>query len=453
MQLDSQQAITALQQKTEIPPAWKGQDALEAEYNPQMHPINNRSLYPDVVSEEGVERVTRVSLNLQQLATKRMCELMVGIAPKRVYKPENVQEQQAADLIESIYEKQRIDSLNRKRLIPYFAACEMATLWYAVEAPNIDYTEPANIKVRTRVFSPMYGHTLYPLFDEYGDMIAFSVSYRIKQGKEQIEYFETFTADLHVRWRYTAHAWEEEVREVVTYGKIPAIYIKRDAPIWGDTSPLVYEMEWSLSRNGNYLRKNSKPLLAVYAEDEITFGNEKSETREFKGVFQFPSGSKLEYVTWSQSTETLRFHVEALRSWFFTQLQLPDWSYDKMSQQALSGESRKQMFIDAMLKVQDEAGAVGEFLEREVNVVKAFAATIAPHLQRAIEALRFEVIITPYSINDEKETISNLQAANGGKPLISHRESVELYGHSSNVAATLEEINEENKATAFEPTI
>lgn len=47
-----------------------------------------------------------------------------------------------------------------------------------------------------------------------------------------------------------------------------------------------------------------------------------------------------------------------------------------MSQRALSGESRKQMFIDAMLKVQDEAGAVGEFLERGVNFVKAFSAMI-----------------------------------------------------------------------------
>ena len=80
-----------------------------------------------------------------------------------------------------------------------------------------------------------------------------------------------------------------------------------------------------------------------------------------------------EYVTWQQAVENLKFYVEQLRSLFFTQLQLPDWSYEKMSQQALSGESRKQMFIDAQLKVKDESGRLIEFFDREMNVVKAFA--------------------------------------------------------------------------------
>lgn len=283
--------------------------------------------------------------------------------------------------------------------------------------------------------------------------MAFSVGYRVKQGKSETQVFETFTKDLHIRWKQGAGGWQEEVREAVTYGKIPVIYAKRDEPIWEDTSPIVYELEWSLSRNGNYLRKNSKPILSIYADEEIEVGKEGSQDKEFKGVFQFPQGSKLEYVTWSQSTETLKFHVDALRSWFFTQLQLPDWSYDKMSQQALSGESRKQMFTDAMTKVEDEAGDIRAFMEREVNVVKAFAAIVAPGLEQAINSLRFKVVITPYTINDEKETINNLQAANGGKALISHLESIELFGHSSNPKATLEEMQEEDKVSAFEPTI
>ena len=451
LQLQAQEAIAALKNKTDIPPSWQTQ--LQKEYDPKLHPINNKNLYPDVVTDEGIEPVTRVALNLQKLATKRMCALTVGIPAKRVYKPENEQEQQAADLIESIFEAQRINSLNRTRLIPYFAACEMATLWYAIPEEHNEYTVPSKIKIRTRVFSPMTGHELYPLFDEYGMMMAFSVGYRVKQGKSEIQVFETFTKDLHIRWKQGAGGWQEEVREAVTYGKIPVIYAKRDEPIWEDTSPIVYELEWSLSRNGNYLRKNSKPILSIYADEEIEVGKEGSQDKEFKGVFQFPQGSKLEYVTWSQSTETLKFHVDALRSWFFTQLQLPDWSYDKMSQQALSGESRKQMFTDAMTKVEDEAGDIRAFMEREVNVVKAFAAIVAPGLEQAINSLRFKVVITPYTINDEKETINNLQAANGGKALISHLESIELFGHSSNPKATLEEMQEEDKVSAFEPTI
>ena len=450
LKLQAQEAIAALKNKTDCPPPWA---ELEKEYDPKHHPINDKSIYPDVVTDAGIEYVTRVSLNLQKLATKRMCALTVGIPPKRVYKPADEQQQQAADLIESIFEAQRINSLNRERLIPYFAACEVATLWYAVAEEHEEYTVPSSLKIRTRVFSPMKGHDLYPLFDEYGKMIAFSVGYRVKRDKREISVFETFTKDLHIRWVQDGKGWTEELREKVTYGKIPVVYAKRDEPIWEGTSYLVYELEWSLSRNGNYLRKNSKPILSIYADEEIEVGKEGSQDKEFKGVFQFPQGSKLEYVTWAQSTETLNFHVDALRSWFFTQLQLPDWSYEKMSQQALSGESRKQMFTDAMTKVEDEAGEIRAFMEREINVVKAFSAIIAPSLEKAIKALRFKVVITPYTINDEKETINNLQAANGGKPLISHLESIEMFGHSSNPKETLEEMQEEEKVNAFEPTI
>ena len=168
---------------------------------------------------------------------------------------------------------------------------------------------------------------------------------------------------------------------------------------------------------------------------------------------QYPSNGRAEYVTWQQAVENLKFYVEQLRSLFFTQLQLPDWSYEKMSQQALSGESRKQMFIDAQLKVKDESGRLIEFFDREMNVVKAFAKIMLGESYAAdIDALKVETLITPYAITDEKDTINNLQAANGGKPLMSQRESIELYGHSDDVDKTMQEIAEEDKRVAFELT-
>ena len=119
-----------------------------------------------------------------------------------------------------------------------------------------------------------------------------------------------------------------------------------------------------------------------------------------------------------------------------------------MSQQALSGESRKQMFIDAQLKVKDESGRLIEFFDREMNVVKAFAKIMLGEGYAAdIDALKDETLIT-----DEKDTINNLMAANGGKALMSQRESIEMYGHSDDVDKTLREIAEEDKIDAFEMT-
>lgn len=124
-----------------------------------------------------------------------------------------------------------------------------------------------------------------------------------------------------------------------------------------------------------------------------------------------------------------------------------------MSQQALSGESRKQLFIDAQMKVHDESGRLLEFFDREVNVVKAFLKTMLPErYHKDIDELRVENQITPFSITDRKENVDMLMAANGGKAIMSQRESIEEFGHSDDVDETLREIEEEDKIDAFAMT-
>lgn len=445
--------IAALKEKTIVVPVWSGRYGLVQQFDPTKHPVMNKQKYPDIVTEEGIEYVTRVTCDLQRLATKRMTELVTGIPPKRVYTPENDRQKQIAAYIESIYDRNRINSVNNERLNMLFAGCEVFTLWYAIEERNTLYGFTSPLKLRCRNFSPMLGDELYPLFDEYGDMIAMSVGYTRKKGRKFVQYFDTYTADKHIKWSNENGGWAEVENENITLGKIPGVYAWRPTPIWEDTSKTVYEIEWALSRNGNYLRQNSKPIFIVFADEAISYGDEKSPNKEFRSVMQYPQNGRAEYVTWAQAVENLKFYVEQLRDLFFTQLQLPDWSYGKMSQQALSGESRKQMFIDAQLKVKDESGRLIEFFDREMNVVKAFAKIMLGEGYAAdIDALKVETLITPFAITDEKDTINNLMAANGGKALMSQRESIEMYGHSDDVDKTLQEIAAEDKIDAFELT-
>lgn len=445
--------IAALKEKTIVVPVWSGRFGLVQQFDPTKHPVMNKQKYRDIVTDEGIEYVTRVTCDLQRLATKRMTELVTGIPPKRVYTPDNDRQKQIAAYIESIYDRNRINSVNNERLNMLFAGCEVFTLWYAIEERNTLYGFSSPLKLRCRNFSPMLGDELYPLFDEYGDMIAMSVGYTRKKGRKYVQYFDTYTADKHIKWSNENGGWAEVENENITLGKIPGVYAWRPTPIWEDTSKTVYEIEWALSRNGNYLRQNSKPIFIVFADEAISYGDEKSPNREFRSVMQYPQNGRAEYVTWAQAVENLKFYVEQLRDLFFTQLQLPDWSYGKMSQQALSGESRKQMFIDAQLKVKDESGRLIEFFDREMNVVKAFAKIMLGESYAAdIDALKVETLITPFAITDEKDTINNLMAANGGKAIMSQRESIEMYGHSDDVDKTLREIAEEDKIDAFEMT-
>lgn len=450
-ELTDDEKISLLCEKGIYPPVWGGENGIESEYNALKHPVMNNNTYQDIIDAEGRKPVTRIALPFQKLAAKRMTELVTGIPVRRVYKPKNERQKEVAAFIESVFGRVRIDSENVRRFNRLYACCEIMTLWYAVQQPNALYNGVrSQIKLRCRTFSPMMGDKLFPLFDEYGDMVAMSIGYERKVGKKTVSFFDTYSATKHVKWSNEEGTMKEVTRENITLGKIPAVYAWREKPIWEDTSNMVYEMEWSLSRNGNYIRENSKPLFAVFADEQIAYGDEKSGDKEFRSVLQFPKGSTAQYVTWQQSIESLKFQTSELRNLFFTSLQLPDWSYEKMSQVALSGESRKQLFIDAQLKVKDEKGPLIEFLDREVNVVKAFAKIILGGSYEAdVDALTVEQVITPFSITDEKDDITNLMTANGGKALMSHRESLERFGQSDDVDKTLEEIKQDEMGDTF----
>jgi hypothetical protein len=445
-----EEVVKALQTKSIEVPDWED---LKAEYDPKEHPVIKDTNYADIVSVDGsVEKVTRIALDLQRLAAKRTTELCFGIPVKRVCSPQSPGETEVAKAIESILKRNRIESVNIERGNMLFSSCETATMWFATDEPNTLYGFESKLKLRCRNYSPMTGDSIYPLFDaETNDMIALSFGYIRKDGDKDIEYMDVYTADKHIRYKNDG-GWTEEISETTTLGKIPAVYCYRPTPAWEDTSSIVYEIEWALSRNGNYLRKNSKPMLILFANEEIPFGQEGNENKEFKTVGQYPQGSDLKYVTWEQAIENLKFFVGELRQSFFTQLQLPDWSYESMKSTPMSGEARKQMFIDAQLKVKDESGRLLEMMDREINVIKAFLKTMMPGKDADIDNLQVTTEITPFAINDDKETITNIMTATGGKAIMSQREGISNLGWSDNVDETMRQIQEESTADTFAMT-
>lgn len=441
--------IADLKHKIVTVPSWSD---LVKEYEPKHHPVMDRTRYPDIV-EDGITRpVTRVAFNTQKLCVKRLAGMCFGIPAQINFKPEanNTKQAEVAKYLSAIFERVRINSVNFERAKHYFAACEVFTLWYGVKSPNTLYGFKSDIKLRCRIFSPMNGDELYPLFDEYGDLIAFSIGYTEVTNQGTVEFFDTYTADKHYRWVNEGNGYVEEAAEEITTGKIPGTYIWRPEPGWEDSSPLVYDRERKMSLNGNYIDKNNKPVFVVYADDAMPFGEESVDNSEDRMILQLPKDGKAEYATWQQAVESLKFHVDTLKSAVFEQLQIPNWSYEDMKAVRTSGEGLKQLMIDAHLKVTEESGRLTEMLDREVNVVKSFLKTMLDAgYAEAIDSLQFEVVITPYIVSDEKERISNLALANGNKPMMSQKESIRKLGYSDDPEQTLKEIHEESIVDTF----
>ena len=214
----------------------------------------------------------------------------------------------------------------------------------------------------------------------------------------------------------------------------------------------MYEAEWTYSYNGNYVRKNSRPNWVVFCDpqDKVRVGQEKDDPRLGRNVLKYPANAKAEYKTWDQSIESIKFHTSELKANFFMGLQLPDMSMENMKTTPMSGEARKMMFIDAQMKVLDEAGIWIEYFDREMSVVKAFAEKMFPKLAEAIRSLEVENIITPFTIREEGERITNYTNATGGKPVMSQRTAVARLGMVDDVDEEMKQIEDEEKLDLFD---
>lgn len=450
--------IGDLKNKTIKVPCWGD---LEKEYDPQKHPVYTDRNYTDKNRKGKIEKMTRITYGIQKQACKRMKELMFTIPVKRIYTYTNEQEKQAASCMEAIYKKNHINSVNLKRSHKLFASCEMVTIWFAQPIATNYAGMESKLKLRCRTFSPMNGDELYPLFDEYDDMIALSVSYYRYSGTEKVAYFDTYTADAHYRWKNTRGKWEEDIKpEPIKIQKIQGVYIYRPEPIWEDQSDNGYELEWSQSRNGNYLRKNSRPTWVEYTDKtSIKHGQEPADDNAGRNILRYGQNDKAGYATWAQAIDSLKFHTEELRRNIHTSLQLPDMSMEQMKATPMSGEARKMLFIDCQMKVTDESGDWLEFFDRETNVIRAFCKIMFPTLASAFDSLVVENVITPYRIDSLSEDIKDGTNATGGKAVASRRTIIRRIGlvPEEEIDEEIERIeSEENTASDLfnnEPTI
>ncbi|MBQ9253256.1 MAG: phage portal protein [Bacteroidales bacterium] len=453
-------AISLLRQKDVNVPSWQ---ELERMYDKNQHMINDRSFRPDKKKDGVTYYVSRIPLGLQKIASERMSELMFSLPVIRKYNYPKENEdiyKEITNAIESIYKRVRIDTLNLDRGDYLFSSCEIATILYLKEEQNTKYGFDSKYKVRLKCYTPRNGDKLYPLFDDYGDMIAFSVEYKRKvmEKGNLVEYthFDTYTAKYIYNWTLkSGYADDAPVISENPIGKIPVSYCYRKEPIYADVCSrkygemgLVDEIEVAISDNSDVNRLNSAPILA--GKGLNTAGDQGGILR----FYDLGKDGELNYVTWQQATDSVRFQIETMIKLFFMQLQLPDLSFENLKALSLqSGEAMRMLLTDSHLKAGHEAGRFIEMFDREANIIKAVLKQMNIAWSEYIDKIEIEHEITPYIPNDEATALSNIQKATGGKAVMSQREGIEKLGYSKDPEQTLKDIQEEEKQSSINNNI
>jgi hypothetical protein len=396
-----------------------------------------------------MEPVARIALALQKLIVKRAVSFLFGNPVSLEVSTANESQANVKKAVERVLYDVKERSLNRRVARHLFSSTEVAEVWYPVEETNERYGFNSKTKLRCGIFSPLNGDTLYPYFDETGDMVAFSREFEVSLGNNKVRrYFETYTADFTYQFVQGEKGYEIVVGfpKANPIKKIPVIYAEQAAVEWADVQILIERLETLLSNFADTNDYHASPK--IFVTGEVTGFSRKGETG---AIIEGDENSTAQYLAWQNAPESVKLEIETLLRMIHTITQTPDISFDSIKGiGAVSGIALKLMFMDAHLKVQEHCEIFDDYLQRRINVVKAFIGEMNQKMKAEADKLMIEPVITPYMIVDEAAELKIWQDANGGNPVISQKASFAKAGLTADPDADFKQYQDEQSAkTAF----
>lgn len=439
-------------------------EAANKALNPQLHDINNPIIRRDkmvkvtddtqgesaqkVIDTDGestnfrTEKVARIALAIQKLIINRAVSFCFGNPIEYNATPANEKQELIMKALKRILYDVKSNSLNRKIGRSIFGYKECAEYWYPVVSEHRKYGFKSKFKLRCTLFSPAFGDTLYPYYDETGDMVAFSRSFsRTDNNSNSVGYFETFTDTEHCLWANGANGYElvDGYPKKIAIGKIPIVYGYQPKFETEDVDKLIDRLELLLSNFADTNDYHASPK--IFVTGNISGWSKKGESGS---VIEGEDGATMQYVSWQSAPEAVKLEIETLLRMIYTITQTPDISFDSVKGLgSISGVALKLLFMDAHLKVQEKREILDEYLQRRVNVLMAYVGLMNTALEDECAQMEVQPEIVPYLITSDMDDLNYWLAANGNKPVLSQEESVERAGLSRDVTKTMKLLNEQ----------
>jgi SPP1 family phage portal protein len=423
-------------------------DPDDPDYYPENETVLNVTAGAARQSGYRLEPVARVALAIQKLIVKRAVSFIFGNPVELDATPENDNEKIVMKALKRVMYDVKERSFNRRVARELFSSTEVAEVWYPIQKENSIYGFDSNFKLRCGIFSPMRGDTLYPYFDETGDMVAFSRAFSIKDHNQKTtSYFETYTDKFHFLWALSdgGYTLVDGYPAENAIGKIPVIYGHQQHVEWEDVQNLIDRLEKLLSNFADTNDYFASPK--IFVKGELKGFAKKGESG---AIIQADGEADAKYLSWDNAPEAVKLEIETLLRMIYTITQTPDISFEAVKGLgAISGIALKLLFMDAHLKVADHQEVFDEYLQRRINVVKAYIGKFNTKLATDAENLFVEPVITPYIIRDEAAELKIWSDANGGNAVMSQKASFQKAGMTQDPDSDYDQyLKEQDSATS-----
>lgn len=412
--------------------ATKGESKYEdhkKQYNPNEHEIiADKIKRPDkqLNTNDGNKTVyvSRIAIPFQKHIVSLAATFLCGRPIELVCSPKENTEKDMLAVITKTWDDNKLDYESKGIAKAMMSETECAELWYN-EPVDENYwkgtpNEGRPSRLRPRILSPSKGDRLYPVYNKYGDMIAFARGYEIKVGDKTEAHFDIYTETTTYIGVQNGSKWNVQT-QVNMFGKIPVIYYKQDAPEWDDVQSIIERIETLVSNLADSNDYFGAPM--VFVEGEITGFSAKTEQGK---VLEGKNGAKAYYLTWDQAPESVKLEYNTLRSLIMDLTCTPDISIEQMkSLGAYSSVALRMLFLGAHLKASEKEEIFGKCIQRRINFFKSAMAKINLDLGAALPMSikpKFEYFLP----KNEEEMINMLSTATGGGKTMSQKTAVRL---------------------------
>lgn len=407
------------------------EDAIK-QFDPKQHKVFDKvkridkSIKDDNGNVTATVPVSRIPLSIQKKIVLTAVAFMG--TPTLTATPEDPKEIDFVAIQKKIWHDNKIDYRFRQIVKKTKSEKQAAELWYTVK-PEPGYWDghpirtDAKYKFRMKVLAKSLGDELYPVFDEFGDMIAFGRAYEtLDNAGKAVKYFDLYTAERFYYNKFENGQWtslNETGTEYVpgysgglssVFGKIPVIYYSQPLTEWDDVQELIERLETIISNHADTNDYFGSPI--VVAMGKVQGFATKGETGK---LLQADNGADVKYLTYDFLPQSVKMEIDTLNKNIYFLTNTPDTSLDSLKSLGyFSTVALQTMFMDAHLKASDSEEIFGEAIQRRINYLKTAIAKIDTSFSTAL-TLEIKPLFEYYLPKNIQEVVQTLvNAVNGG---------------------------------------
>jgi len=228
------------------------------------------------------------------------------------------------------------------------------------------FQENGKPKVRAQVLSKSNGFDLYPLFNQYEQMIAFGVGYFLKNSNNKTEeYFDIHTPEMIYRCRRASVGWNIEAVNNPT-GKINIIYYRQEKA-WRSAQPRIERDEMQDSKIADTNNYFADPIAAATAD---VIKNLADPEQIGKLINLQGKDSDFRYIEPPTSCELRDSEKQTNKEAILADTFTPNFDFKEMlGLGTLSGKAIERIMTVGMIKRNRNIEIYDELIDREKNLI------------------------------------------------------------------------------------